>query len=100
MSTLTKAKSLYRGFREREPRKIGRVRVPKNPKAVTVLGYLTVVEYDTTVGPHAQGYRHKFKAGSAPLLCTDGKRLWIFKGRFRVTARGIVDLDRDGREER
>lgn len=98
MTTLARAKKLYRSFREREPTRIGTVSIPKAPRAVMVLGYLRALEYDTTHG-HSQGYRHTFKAGSRPLLCSDGKRLYIVRGRFKVTARGIVDTDRDGREE-
>src|ERR1700741_4352584 len=98
MSTLARAKKLYRSFREREPTRIGSVTIPRNPRAVMVLGYLKAVEYDPTHG-HAQGYRHTFKGGSRPLLCSDGKRLYIIRGRFKVTARGIVDIDRSGREE-
>lgn len=64
-----------------------------------VLGLLSAVEYDTTVGARARGYRHTFKGNAKPLLCSDGKRLYIVRGRFKVTSRGIVDLDRTGREE-
>lgn len=97
MSTLDKAKTLYRNFREREPTKIGRVTIPKAPRAVMVMGYLREVKYDSTgdVGPRV----HTFAGNARPLLCSDGKRLYIVKGRFRVTARGIVDIGRDGREE-
>ncbi len=99
MSDFERAKKLYRGFREREPRKASKVSVPAHPRAVAVLGYLKAVEYDTTHGT-AQGYRHTFAAGSRPLLCSDGRRLYILKGRFRVTARGIVDINHRGREEK
>lgn len=97
VSTFERARGLYRNFRDREPTKIGRVRIPKNPRAVMVLGYLREVKYDSTgdVGPRV----HTFAAGSRPLLCSDGKRLYIVKGRFRVTSRGIVDLDSRGIEE-
>lgn len=99
MSTVENAKKLYRNFREREPTKIGRVSIPRAPKAVMVLGYLSAIEYDTTIGSRAQGYRHSFKGSSKPMLCSDGKRLYIVRGRFKVTSRGIVDISSSGREE-
>lgn len=64
------------------------------------LGYLRAVAYDTTQAFTARGYDHTWHPGSRPLLCTDGKRLYIVGGRFRVTSRGIVDLDSRGREEK
>lgn len=103
MSSKRKAEKLYSGFRDQSPTRTRRMTVPKYPKAVAVLGYLTQVEYATT--QNVDGTRkairryHPFAAGSRPLLCSDGKRLYILKGRFRVTARGIVDLDSQGREE-
>lgn len=98
MSDLDRAKRLYRGFREREPGKIGSVRIPKNPRALMTLGYLSAVEYDTTQGA-ARNYRHVFSPGSRPILATDGRRLYVVRGRFRVTSRGIVDINSRGREE-
>lgn len=97
MSARERAVALYRNFRGREPRKIGAVSVPPNPRAVMVLGYLNSLAYDSTgdVGPRG----HKFAPGSRPLLCSDGKRLYILRGRFKVTSRGIVDLDGRGIEE-
>lgn len=92
-------RSLYRNFREREPTRVLKVTTPRTPRALAVMGYLRGVSYDTTHGNRAVGYDHTFKAGSRPLLATDGKRLYILQGRYRVTSRGIVDLDSDGREQ-
>lgn len=73
------------------------MRIPKLPKAIAALGYLREIKYDSTgdVGPRI----HTFRAGSRPILATDGKRLYIVRGRFRVTSRGIVDIGSNGREE-
>lgn len=60
-----------------------------------VLGELNAVEYDTPTG---KPYRHVFARGSRPLLASDGRRLYILKGRYRVTGRGIVDLTARGLE--
>lgn len=103
---VARAARLYKKFREQAPRRALRVQV-RIPKAVTVMGYLRAVEYDTThlddegkrlVG---QGYRHTFAPGSRPLLCAvPGKpgQLFVIGGRFHITERGIVDLDPKGKE--
>ena len=93
-----RAEKLYESFRERKPTRYGVVRIPSAPKALMVLGYCSAIEYETTHG-RAQGYRHKFHASSRPLLASDGKRLYLVKGRFRITSRGIVDILANGREE-
>lgn len=101
MSTRHRAEKLYRSFRERNPTRVRKLTVPPLPRAVAVLGHLSAVEYDTSHGTgsgSARGYRHVFAAGSRPLLASDGKRLFILRGRFRVTGRGIVDLSATGRE--
>lgn len=94
-----KARRLYEAFRETKPKRTRAVRV-KLPKAVFVMGYLSAVEYETTHGSKAVGYRHKFAPGSRPLLCAGpGKNeLFIIGGRYHVTDRGIVDLSASGRE--
>lgn len=94
-----RARALFRGFREREPTHIKKVSVPATPRAVVVMGYASSIDYDTTIKGVAKKYTHRFASGSRPLLCTDGKRLFLIKGRYRVTARGIVDIDSKGREE-
>lgn len=93
---------LYRGFRERQPTKAKVVKY-KTPRVVMVLGHLESVCYRTTHGKDATleavRYEHKFSSGSRPLLCAGpGKNeLYIVGGRYRVTERGITDLDARGR---
>lgn len=99
MSDFNRVRRLYQGFREREPKRVKKIAVPRLPRAAMVMGYVTSISYDTTHGNRAQGYTHPFAPASRPLLCTDGKRLFIIGGRFRVTSRGIVDLDAHRREE-
>ncbi len=99
MNALQKAKRLYRNFREAEPTRVKRVTVSL-PRALAVVGRVSAIEYDTTHGGSLKLYRHVFAAGSRPLLAagpSDGQ-LYLLKGRFRVTARGIVDLDSKRRE--
>jgi len=95
--TLARVNRLYRDFRDRQPKRVRAVRV-STPKAVMVMGYLDFLGYSTTQHEGAMAYKHTFKSGSKPLLCSDGKRLYVLEGRYHVTERGIVDLDLLGRE--
>lgn len=101
--SIERARRLYRSLRDREPRRIKRIRTAPMPRAVAVMGYLAKVEYDTTqlLDGKYQAVRrfHTFAAASRAMLCSDGKRLFIVGGRFRVTSRGIVDIRPNGREE-
>lgn len=99
MSDLARAKKLYRAFREDEPRKVKRMSFTM-PRAVMVMGRADFIGYTTTHRGKSQAYKHTFASGSRPLLCTDGRRLYLLQGRFRVTGRGIVDIDSSGREEK
>lgn len=93
------AVALYEGFREAKPKKIKTVKV-KLPKAVAVIGHLEYVGYKTTHGRKTEFYQHDFAAGSRPLLCAsaDGKQLLLIGGHFVFGERGIVDVDKSGRE--
>jgi len=96
---LKKALKLYADFREEKPRK-GRHVEFDVPKVVMVMGNVKAIEYDTTMKRKTQLFRHDFAPGSRPLLCACGKtgQLYLIEGRYRVTERGIVDLDPKGRE--
>jgi hypothetical protein len=95
---VSRAEEVYRGFREATPKRARVVRVVL-PKAVAIIGPVRAIEYDTKHGRKAVPYRHKFAAGSAPLLVAapDG-RIFLLEGRYHFTDRGIVDLDAAGRE--
>lgn len=69
------------------------------PRAVVIVGYCDFIGYTTTHGRKAARYTHDFATRSRPLLCTDGRRLYLVGGKFRFTSRGIVDLDARGLEE-
>jgi len=94
---IDKAARLYRDFRESIPRRGRRIEL-ELPKAVMVMGNLRFLGYDTTRRGKTELYKHTFSAGSRPLICTDGKSLYIIEGRYHVTERGIVDLDGRSRE--
>lgn len=96
---LEKAKRLYRDFREAEPRRARVVKITL-PKVAMVMGHVRAIEYDTTHRGKTHLYKHTWAAGSRPMLVAGKGRnqLFLVGGRFHVTARGIVDLDRGGRE--
>lgn len=94
------AARLWRSFRETPPRR-ARVIQFDVPKALTVMGIVSAIEYTTTHGQKVVLYRHDFARGSRPKFCAapDG-RIFLIGGAFRVTGRGIVDTDRRGKEKR
>lgn len=97
MPSARTARRLYRGFREAKPSRTVRVAFVM-PKALFAMGTVDAIEYTTTHGSgskrRAQPYRHDFAPGSKPLLIagTQEGQLFLLRGRFKVTARGIVDL--------
>lgn len=66
-----------------------------------VLGHVELICYVTTHGKKRTvvPYKHEWAKGSRPLLCATGRRgeLFLLCGRFKVTGRGITDLDANGR---
>lgn len=92
------AASLYRSFREETPRRALEVTVDV-PSAVAVMGSVEFIGYVTTHRGKTFLYIHEFAEGSRPLM-TAGKgrnQLFLVGGRYRVTSRGITDLDPAGR---
>lgn len=95
---LDAARSLHRAFRDEAPRGVKHVSI-SIPKAGMKMGQVDSIDYTTVQGGRTIGYTHKFKAGSRPTIIVGrNKGLMILTGRFRVTGRGIVDLDEHGRE--
>lgn len=96
---LQQACDLFVGFREKQPTKVKVVQV-SIPAALMVVGHVDGIDYTTTHGRKSVAYRHEFAPGSRPLLCAspDGKQMFLLGGRFQFGERGIVDLDRHGRE--
>jgi hypothetical protein len=95
---LTLAKRIYRQFREADPTHARRVAVSL-PRAVAHIGTVEFVGYMTTHRGKVHLYVHDFAPGSRPALYAGTRRnqLYLFGGRFKVTARGITDLDARGR---
>lgn len=93
------AVELFRDFREREPTRAKQVELII-PEALMVMGPCEFIGYRTTHGRAGRLYQHEFAGGSRPLLCAgpEDNQLFLIGGRFRVTERGIVDLDRRSAE--
>lgn len=96
---LEQACDLFVKFRESAPKKAKVVKV-NVPSALMVVGHCEYIGYRTTHGRDLTLYEHEFVEGSRPLLCSspDGKQLFLLGGRFEFGERGIVDVDRKGRE--
>jgi hypothetical protein len=102
---------IYEAFREKRARNRVAVVHVNVPTIVAIVGHaeaietngeghVTSIDYRTTHGRKLTLYRHDFVKGSRPLLCVspDGRQLLLLGGRYRFTARGIVDRDAKDRE--
>lgn len=71
----------------------GYVQFPKAPKVAVVIGSIDGILYSTVRDGVPEKYKHEFKAGDRPsfVVSADGKQIWLIGGRYRFTARGIVD---------
>lgn len=95
---IERAAALYEGFREERPRRARIVRT-RFPKGLAEIGVVEFIGYRTTHGGKLRLYIHEFAPGSRPRMYAGTARgeLFFFGGRFRVTDRGITDIDRTGR---
>ena len=93
------AVKLFRDFREADPARMAKLDFIV-PDAVAVMGPCEFIGYRTTHGKKSVLYTHDFAPGSRPLLCAGegDNQLYLIGGRYRVTDRGIVDLDARLRE--
>lgn len=98
-SEIDATRGLYRAFRDASPTGVKRISL-SIPKAVMQMGRVDFIGYTTTHNGKTVMYKHTFANGSKPILAAGTRRgqLYLIKGRFRVTGRGIVDLDASGRE--
>lgn len=91
------AEELWEEFRETRPGRSQRIPI-RWPKALMVMGTVRYIAYDTTHGNRYAPYKHTFARGSRPLLCAGKERgqLFLIGRNFKVTRRGIVDVDDRG----
>ncbi len=98
MNELEGARRLYRAFREAPVRTIKRRNVHV-PRAVARIGVLEFVGYMTTHRGKPALYIHHFAPGSRPAVYSGSGRneLVLVGGRYKVTERGITDMDSVGK---
>jgi len=96
---IQRAARLFKDFREIPARRAKRVSIDL-PKALAPMGPCEFIGYMTTHRGKVKLYIHEFAPGSRPLLAAGSKpgQLFLVGNRFKVTARGITDLDARGRE--
>lgn len=89
----------YQAFRETTPRRARYVTPQAPPGAVWRMGACEFVGYMTTHNGKPALYVHEFATGSRPFLYAGPRQnqLFFVGGRFKVTGRGITDLDKLGR---
>ncbi len=88
----SKAERLYKGFRESDPKGVEKWQIPSDTRGVK-MGRCVGIIYETTIGGSPEKYIHEFRRDAAPVLAVgeNGAQLYLLGGKYRVTARGIVD---------
>jgi len=83
---------LFKSFRGNDPEYIDKVDFPIYDTGI-LIGNLDGILYTTIRDGVKEKYIHKFKIKSRPLLISsyDGNQLYILKGGYNFTDRGIVD---------
>lgn len=87
------AANLYERFSGHEAELIGKVNLPKPPKAAVAVGKCDGILYTTVRDGVREHYIHKFHKKDAPTLMVspDGKQILLIGGNYTFTERGIVD---------
>lgn len=109
---MSDARTLYREFRGRDPKRETGTGVRFGtrwltapgtlniliPESMAVIGHVNAIEYDSTRDGPAVFARHDFSRGSRPVLVAgSGKgQLFLIGSRYHFTDRGIVDIDANG----
>ena len=95
---LSRVARLYKSFRE-APAKRAREVFFNPPRAAAVMGHVEFIGYVTSHAGKTHLYIHEFAEGSRPMMAagTGRNQLLLVGGRYKVTSRGITDLDPNGR---
>jgi hypothetical protein len=90
---LQRAAALYEDFTGHRAKVVAKVKKPRYPDAVLVVGDCDGILYTTVRDGKVERYIHEFKKDSRPLFCVspDGKTLILLGGAYSFTDRGIVD---------
>jgi hypothetical protein len=86
------ASGLFRSFTGRPGKPAGYVDIPDDDVLV-IVGNCEAIAYNAVRGGKRSSYQHEFAKKSRPVLAasSDGNRLYLIAGKYRFTARGIVD---------
>jgi len=89
---IRRAVSLYRRFREEEPKFIDEHSI-EWPNVGLVIGKCDGVLYNTVRAGKKEYYKHEFTGKSCPTLCSsfDGKQIFLVGGNYDFTEDGITD---------
>jgi len=83
------ATRLYRDFQGMDPDRFDQVAIDMpDPEVALVIGTLHGVSYRAK-GDH-ELYFHKFRSRPLLAVSSDGRQLYILKGGYRFTKRGII----------
>lgn len=87
------AARLYENFTGDAGAVIAKIRPPKIPRALAVIGEIDGLMYTTVRDGQHEKYIHKFSRKARPLFCVspDGKQIFLIGGEYRFTERGIID---------
>ena len=88
-----RAAALYERFTGHAAESLGSIDVLPMPSVGVVIGDIDGVLYTTVRDGKREHYKHDFAASDKPLFVVspDGRQLMLIGGRYRFTARGIVD---------
>jgi len=89
---ISHAIQLFEDFRGEKPAYIDKVNVKAHDVGL-LIGECDGILYTTSREGRKEKYIHKFKKRSRPLLVSsyDGKQLYLLKGAYQFTERGIID---------
>lgn len=84
----------YQAFKGEKPAKVRRTRLPDRDVTGWEMGPLLGVAYEARRDGKTERYFHEFKKSARPRLVAsdDGRQLYIDRGAYKVTARGVEDM--------
>lgn len=85
-----KGARLFERFNEFPASRVDTITIRDQDAELVLIGEITSIGYLARDGKE---YEHRFRKSSAPKLAVsaDGRQLYLIKGRYRFTGRGIVD---------
>lgn len=84
---------LFRDFTGHDARRGTPMEKPRVPDVLVKIGRVDGILYTTKRDGKVEKYIHEFRADARPIFAVapDGRGIFLLGGRYRFTARGIVD---------